>query len=73
MEVGKYYKKPILPIWIICKEYHYTVVFSKSFKVIEPQVNKFDLIFYDELYNKHDYILLTLDVGHGRSDGKSSS
>ena len=28
MEVGSFYKSPIYPIWVICKEYHYSVLFS---------------------------------------------
>lgn len=28
LEVGTYYKQPLYPIWVICKEYHYTVLFA---------------------------------------------
>ena len=30
LQVGSYLKNPILPIWVICKEYHYSVVFAKD-------------------------------------------
>ena len=30
-EVGEYLKKPILPIWIVCSESHYSILFSCNF------------------------------------------
>ena len=29
--VGENYKKPILPIWIVCSESHYSILFSCNF------------------------------------------
>ena len=34
MEVGKNLKEPLLPIWVICKEFHYSVVFGCNNDVI---------------------------------------
>ena len=60
LEVGNNYKTPIFPLWVICKEYHYSVIFAKDYRVSEMKPEKFDLIFYDELYNADDKILLTV-------------
>ena len=30
MEVGSYMKSPYYPIWIVCKEYHYSVIFCNQ-------------------------------------------
>ena len=32
-EVGDNYKKPILPIWIVCSESHYSILFSTNIKM----------------------------------------
>ena len=29
-EVGEYLKKPVLPIWIVCSESHYSILFSTN-------------------------------------------
>ncbi|KAL4430078.1 hypothetical protein ABPG74_013525 [Tetrahymena malaccensis] len=61
IEVGSYLKTPIFPIWIICKEYHYSVIFAKDFRANEKaQQPHFDLVYYDELYNPQDRIILTV-------------
>ncbi len=33
--VGENYKKPIFPMWIVCKEYHYTVIWGKDSRLID--------------------------------------
>lgn len=52
-EVGEYLKKPALPIWIVCSESHYSILFSTDFAMvtqnITPSSKAFDLIYYDEL------------------------
>ena len=30
-EVGEYLKRPVLPIWIICSESHYSILFSTNY------------------------------------------
>ncbi|KAL4476827.1 hypothetical protein ABPG72_010664 [Tetrahymena utriculariae] len=61
IEVGSYLKTPLFPIWIICKEYHYSVIFAKDFRANEKaQQPHFDLVYYDELYNPQDRIILTV-------------
>ena len=59
-EVGSHLKTPFLPIWVICKEYHYSVMFAKDCRVNENIAKKFDIYYYDELYNTDDKLLLTV-------------
>lgn len=33
-EVGDNYKKPKLPIWIVCSESHYSILFSCNFALV---------------------------------------
>ena len=47
--VGENLKSPRVPIWIVCSESHYSVIFSVDSKLVGSQYSKFDLIYYDEL------------------------
>lgn len=58
--VGQNLKTPYLPIWVICKEFHYTVLFAKDSRCNENIAERFDLIYYDEMLNTDDRLLLTL-------------
>ena len=52
-EVGNYLKKPLVPIWIVCSESHYSILFSTNIALAQQQVSlnqrPFDIIYYDEL------------------------
>lgn len=52
-EVGQNLKKPVLPIWIVCSESHYSILFSTNIALasteITPNSRPFDLVYYDEL------------------------
>ena len=48
-QVGENYKTPRLPIWIICSESHYSVLFSVDSNNINMNGSRFDLVYYDEL------------------------
>ena len=37
-EVGDYLKKPVLPIWIVCSESHYSILFSCNFSLATQQI-----------------------------------
>jgi len=37
-EVGERFKKPVLPIWIICSESHYSILFSTNFALASQPV-----------------------------------
>ncbi|CAD8084678.1 unnamed protein product [Paramecium primaurelia] len=66
LEVGKNLKEPLLPIWVICKEYHYSVIFGCNNDVIQDKpylknnLKEFDLVFYDGLNNPDDLIIITI-------------
>ncbi|KAL4465909.1 hypothetical protein ABPG74_004146 [Tetrahymena malaccensis] len=56
IEVGNNYKEPYLPIWILCKENHYTTLFARDSRIIYDSLwNKFDLIYYDQLSEKGSF------------------
>lgn len=48
-EVGSYYKTPKLPIWIVCSESHYSLLFTLDFNQTKGKDLQLDLIYYDEL------------------------
>lgn len=62
-QVGSYLKQPSVPIWIICSESHYSVLFSTDFSLIQKRQQVFDLIYYDELARQEDDIVLTVKAG----------
>ncbi|ORX81495.1 hypothetical protein BCR32DRAFT_268238 [Anaeromyces robustus] len=62
--VGSFYKNPIYPIFIVCSESHYTVLFSLDKDVVSTKrnISMFDLFYYDQLSNQQDEIKLTLTL-----------
>jgi len=34
LDVGTFLKEPVYPIWIICKEYHYSLIFGLNSQII---------------------------------------
>lgn len=67
-QVGRRLKQPKVPIWIVCSESHYSVLFSTDMGVLEPAKKDFDLIYYDELARAEDDIVLTLQPGKWVAD-----
>src|SRR5262249_32264792 len=63
MTVGKHYKSPLLPIWVVWSESHYSVLFGLERSIID-QTNggKIDVIYYDELNNQSEEIRLTVNM-----------
>ena len=59
LKVGEYCKSPKYPIWVVCSESHYTIIFSLKHIHID-QKNDFDLFFYDGLANQQHELRLTL-------------
>ncbi|TNV73474.1 hypothetical protein FGO68_gene15445 [Halteria grandinella] len=62
-QVGQYLKNPRVPIWIVCSESHYSVLFSTDFTLTQKRPAQFDLIYYDELARQEDDIVLTVKPG----------
>ncbi len=56
-------KSPKLPIWIICSESHYSVIFSPDINLAKKKQQVFDLIYYDELAKQEDDVILTVKLG----------
>ena len=69
-EVGQHLKTPRVPIWIVCSESHYSVIFSVDQNNINVTGKVFDLLYYDELARQEDDIILTVDPG--KYTGKSA-
>jgi hypothetical protein len=57
-QVGERLKNPTYPIFIVCSESHYTVLFAKQ-HLISPQ-SSFDMFYYDGLANQDNEIKLTI-------------
>jgi hypothetical protein len=77
MKVGDFYKQPHLPIWIICSESHYSVMFSPNIGIVRKpsEFQEFDLIYYDELARQEEDIVLTCQLGqyHGTNNLNEAS
>ena len=73
-EVGQCLKKPVLPIWIVQSESHYSIMFSTNFSLAAQSITNnsrpFDLIYYDELARQQDDIILTVEPGKYVSGSK---
>ncbi|CAG0924241.1 unnamed protein product [Notodromas monacha] len=67
-QVGSNYKSPKYPVWVVCSESHYSVLFSGSKELSttdwqwETNPKKFDLYYYDGLARQDHLIRLTVDV-----------
>ncbi|CAF0769235.1 unnamed protein product [Brachionus calyciflorus] len=61
-EVGSYYKTPKYPIWIVCSESHFSVLFSLKKEILNDwkAESKFDLYYYDGLARQSEQIKLTI-------------
>lgn len=62
VQVGCFLKTPRFPIWVVCSESHFSVLFS-----LQPELLRdwraerlFDLYYYDGLANQQEQICLTI-------------
>ena len=62
VQVGSYYKTPKYPIWVVCSESHFSVVFALRRDILNDwkAETRFDLFYYDGLANQEEQIRLTL-------------
>mmetsp|Transcript_11903 Transcript_11903/g.21598 ORF Transcript_11903/g.21598 Transcript_11903/m.21598 type:complete len:613 (-) Transcript_11903:1318-3156(-) len=60
LRVGENLKSPHLPLWVVCSESHFTVLFAKQRQAIQGV--KFDLHYYDQLGMQDEEIRLTVDT-----------
>ncbi|XP_055364295.1 probable ubiquitin carboxyl-terminal hydrolase MINDY-4 isoform X2 [Betta splendens] len=64
-KVGDYLKTPRFPIWVVCSESHFSVLFGLQRELLTSQEEdlEFDLYYYDGLANQQEEIRLTVSVG----------
>ncbi|XP_032381729.1 probable ubiquitin carboxyl-terminal hydrolase MINDY-4 isoform X1 [Etheostoma spectabile] len=64
-KVGAYLKTPCYPIWVVCSESHFSVLFGLQRELLTNQDKslEFDLYYYDGLANQQEEIRLTVSVG----------
>ncbi|XP_042864216.1 uncharacterized protein LOC122248334 [Penaeus japonicus] len=69
-KVGSHLKTPQYPIWVVCCESHYSVLFSRDTAVTAdvPPNSKFDIYYYDGLALQEDEIRLSIDLEGGEPD-----
>jgi len=65
VEVGSFFKKPSYPIWVVCSESHYSVLFGLDRDIVGTANGQFDLYYYDGLANQQEEIRLTIDARKG--------
>jgi len=65
--VGSFLKQPLYPIWVVCSESHYTVLFGlekdlTAAPVAVPPGARFELYYYDQLAKQREEIRLSVDT-----------
>ncbi|KAK2907903.1 probable ubiquitin carboxyl-terminal hydrolase MINDY-4 isoform X1 [Channa argus] len=65
-KVGAYLKTPRYPIWVVCSESHFSVLFGLQRELLTSQDKnqEFDLYYYDGLANQQEEIRLTVSFGN---------
>ncbi|KAM9387608.1 putative ubiquitin carboxyl-terminal hydrolase MINDY-4 [Phaethornis superciliosus] len=63
-QVGCYLKTPKYPIWLVCSESHFSVLFCLEKDLLDDwkTEQRFDLYYYDGLANQEEEIRLTVDT-----------
>ncbi|XP_011938340.1 PREDICTED: protein FAM188B isoform X3 [Cercocebus atys] len=69
-QVGCFLKTPRFPIWVVCSESHFSVLFSLQLGLLRDWRTErlFDLYYYDGLANQQEQIRLTIDTTQTISD-----
>jgi len=64
VEVGSYLKTPHYPIWVVCSESHFSVMFCLRRELLTDYraERRFDLYYYDGLARQDEEIRLTVDT-----------
>ncbi|KAM7388196.1 hypothetical protein PAMP_024388 [Pampus punctatissimus] len=64
-KVGAYLKSPLYPIWVVCSESHFSVLFGLQRELLTNQDKDLecDLYYYDGLANQQEEIRLTVSLG----------
>lgn len=61
-QVGCFLKTPRFPVWVVCSESHFSVLFSLRPELLQDwrAERLFDLYYYDGLANQQEQIRLTV-------------
>ncbi|XP_071399758.1 probable ubiquitin carboxyl-terminal hydrolase MINDY-4 [Centroberyx affinis] len=64
-KVGANLQTPRFPIWVVCSESHFSVLFGLQRELLtnRDRAQEFDLYYYDGLANQQEEIRLTVSVG----------
>ncbi|XP_038611659.1 LOW QUALITY PROTEIN: probable ubiquitin carboxyl-terminal hydrolase MINDY-4 [Tachyglossus aculeatus] len=63
-QVGSHLKTPRYPIWLVCSESHFSVLFSLREDLLQDRTaqRKFDLFYFDGLAGQQEEVQLTVDT-----------
>ena len=70
--VGEFLKCPLFPIWVICSESHFSVLFSEDL-TLKDSSRVMDFWYYDGLARQESLIKLTVDPGTMNRDASYAS
>ncbi|XP_032563129.1 probable ubiquitin carboxyl-terminal hydrolase MINDY-4 isoform X3 [Chiroxiphia lanceolata] len=73
-QVGCYLKTPKYPIWLVCSESHFSVLFCLEKDLLSDWKTgrRFDLYYYDGLANQDEEIRLTVDTTQVYTEDKEN-
>jgi len=68
------FKNPKFPVWVICSESHFSILFSAERNLLDDlgSVKKFDLYYYDGLARQDEELRLTVDTARECPDYKDT-
>ncbi|XP_019864184.1 PREDICTED: probable ubiquitin carboxyl-terminal hydrolase FAM188B [Amphimedon queenslandica] len=65
-KVGEFYKSPVYPIWVVCSESHFTVIFSLNKDIVDKNscfsIIEFNIHYYDGLGQFMEPVILNLNL-----------
>ncbi|XP_063780397.1 probable ubiquitin carboxyl-terminal hydrolase MINDY-4 [Pseudophryne corroboree] len=73
-QVGSYLKTPKYPIWVVCSESHFSVLFCLKKELMSDwkAERRFDLYYYDGLANQQEEIRLTVDTSRAGTEDREN-
>ncbi|XP_008583139.1 PREDICTED: protein FAM188B isoform X1 [Galeopterus variegatus] len=73
-QVGCFLKTPRFPIWVVCSESHFSILFSLQPELLRDWKTErlFDLYYYDGLANQQEQIRLTIDTTQSIPEDKDN-
>ncbi|XP_058152804.1 probable ubiquitin carboxyl-terminal hydrolase MINDY-4 [Dasypus novemcinctus] len=73
-QVGCFLKTPRFPVWVVCSESHFSVLFSLQPELLRDWRTErlFDLYYYDGLANQQEQIRLTIDTTQTASEDRDN-